>query len=470
MGRGQILNLSPNDSNDNLGPENLNKISYMSKKKRFYITTLGCKVNQYESDGIACELKDAGWTRETACNNAHVCIINTCTVTSRAAMQSRQETRSIIRANPDALIIVTGCHAQTDSETIGKIENIDWITGHREKFDIARAIIESRIPSPCFPESSVCTEESFKSFKPAVFGSNTRAYLKIQDGCNAFCTYCIVPYARGRSRSMPENEVMAHLETLSHQGFHEAILTGIHLGAYGLDFENSGSLLHLIQEIVRLRPIHRIRLSSMEPKELCNDIISLAAKSPSICDHFHIPLQSGDDGILKKMTRPYDTAYFRELVMKIHNACPSAAIGVDILEGFPGETEDAFENTYNLIESLPVSYLHVFPFSPRKGTPAYDYPNKVDTRVIKDRCAKMRKLGIRKKRAFEQKEMGQIREAVIQETKDQRTGLLKAVTSNYLTILVESHGMEENKQLRKKIVNVQLTHTDSRHRLFGKIL
>lgn len=435
--------------------------------KKFYITTLGCKVNQYESDGIACELISAGWSRENTCKSARICIINTCAVTSRAAMQSRQEIRRITKTNPDAFIIVTGCHAQTEPETIGKIENIGWITEHREKFEIARAIIDSKMPCATQTIHSATTsiEKDFHSFPPAVSGNNTRAYLKIQDGCDSFCTYCIVPYARGRSRSMPADEVFTHLKTLSATGFSEAILTGIHLGAYGQDFNNGTRFIDLLREIARQNPIHRIRLSSIEPRELCDEIITLTAETPVICDHFHIPLQSGDDEVLKKMKRPYDTSYFRELIMKVHHRCPTAAIGVDILQGFPGETETAFENTYKLIESLPVSYLHVFPFSPRKGTPAYGYPDKVDTGIIRSRCAEMRKLGQIKKTAFETGEIGQTREAVIQEKREPKTGLLKAVTSNYLTILIT--GKDE---LKQKVVNIKLTHRNRENTLFGRLV
>ncbi|MBF0411408.1 MAG: MiaB/RimO family radical SAM methylthiotransferase [Desulfamplus sp.] len=456
------------------------------REKTFYIATLGCKVNQYESDGIASELVEGGWQKSDHFEDADICIINTCAVTSRAAMQSRQQIRSIIRANSDAKIIVTGCHAQTEPDEIRKIENVDAIIGHNDKFTITQNLIK---------QDQIKNKNS-PFFKPSVTGSKTRAYLKIQDGCNAFCTYCIVPYSRGRSVSMPKNDVIEHLRHLSSKEYKEAILTGIHVGAYGLDFEknisddrklnnneshfnneeplnnrfnNKSPLTDLLLEIERLRPIHRVRLSSIEPKELTDDIIHLAAKTDSIlCDHFHIPLQSGDDTILKRMGRPYNVELFANLITKINNEIPTAAIGVDILEGFPGESDEAFENSFNLIKKLPVSYLHVFPFSPRKGTPAYNYPNKVNNQIVKERCAMLRKVGVEKRILFENRQIannGRYLESVIQDKRDDRTGKLIAVTSNYLSVLVEG-----SDDLKRQIVNISLNSRDKNNRLTGEIV
>jgi len=468
--------------------------------KSFYITTLGCKVNQYESDGIASELIAHGWIATHHCEKADICIINTCAVTARATRQSRQETRSIIRSNPRAKIIVTGCHAQTAAHEIRKIKEVDYVIGHGDKFNIAKVILASFSPNDSGggarptdgerreksqtsshllptaenalekfqdPTSNDCHDTKFQSFSPAVTGDNTRAYLKIQDGCNAFCTYCIVPHARGRSRSMPRHEVISHLRALDEAGYAEAIITGIHTGAYGLDFKEKSSLESLLRLIAHEKPIHRIRLSSVEPRELTDNIINLMVKNPIFCEHFHIPLQSGDDDILSRMKRPYDAALFKSLVKKIRRKKPFAAIGVDILQGFPGESEAAFKNTFNLIRSLPITHLHVFPFSPREGTPAFDYPDKVPREIIRERCSMMRSLGERKTREFETANMGRPLEAVIQEKRDAATGNLKAVTSNYLTIQVEG-----SDDLKKKVVSVQLDHMDGDNppRLVGCVL
>ncbi|OGQ91286.1 MAG: tRNA (N(6)-L-threonylcarbamoyladenosine(37)-C(2))-methylthiotransferase MtaB [Desulfobacula sp. RIFOXYA12_FULL_46_16] len=405
--------------------------------KTFFIQTLGCKVNQYESDGIASGLEERGWTKGK--KNADVVIVNTCAVTSKAAMQSRQAIRRLIRENPDAKVIVTGCHSQTDPEAIKKIDHIDHLVCHQDKLKIADHLASTGDDpfSLIFKKIDRTESNPFTGFHHAVKGDMTRAYLKIQDGCNAFCTYCVVPYARGASLSMPETEVLRHLRELGASGVNEVILTGIHAGMYGLDFKEKSSLLDLLTRIDREHPVYRLRLSSIEPCEINEGIIRLARPGHILCDHFHIPLQSGDDDILKKMKRPYDRFFFKDMVQMIHEILPFAGIGVDTLIGFPSETDRQFQNTYELIESLPISYLHVFPFSARKGTPAYHFDPKVDEKTIKDRCAKMRTLDKMKRREFVGRNLNQKQEGLVQNTPDKKTGLLKAVTSNYLTVLLK---------------------------------
>jgi threonylcarbamoyladenosine tRNA methylthiotransferase MtaB len=413
----------------------------MKQIKSFFIQTLGCKVNQYESDGIASGLEAKGWHREKKGKKTDLTIINTCAVTSKAGMQSRQAIRKLIRENPEAKIVVTGCHAQTDPDMIRKIDGVNHIACHKDKTLIADHIHDLIYnEDPCNESLFQFTKPDFKktgpfrSFPHIVKGHMTRAYLKIQDGCNDFCTYCIVPYARGTSVSMDNSEVLLHLKELGKAGFKEVILTGINIGAYGRDLTPQASLTALLEEIDRQRPVHRIRLSSIEPCEINEDIIRLAGPKHIVCDHFHIPLQSGDDDILKKMNRPYDSALFTDLIQKIHTALPLSGIGVDTLIGFPSETDRQFQNTYELIESLPVSYLHIFPFSSRKGTPAWHFKQKVDENIIKERCAMMRTLDKAKRKAFILANLNKKCEAVVLHEKDEHTGMLKAVTSNYLTV------------------------------------
>ena len=280
--------------------------------KKYKIVTLGCKVNQYESDGISQELDKKGWEKATSIEKIDAVIVNTCAVTSKAGMQSRQAVRKLIRENPDARVIVTGCHAQTDPESIKKIDHVDAIVCHKEKIHIADHIqsICEKGHSPAFAPVDHSRTNTFHGFEQAVSGTMTRAYLKIQDGCNAFCTYCIVPYARGASVSMPEAQVFEHLTQLSEKGYKEVILTGIHTGLYGVDFDNKSSLARLLEEINRRRLVHRVRLSSIEPGEINDTIIELAMPGNVLCNHFHIPLQSGDDHILKQMKRPYRSGFF----------------------------------------------------------------------------------------------------------------------------------------------------------------
>ncbi len=435
--------------------------------KKFYIQTLGCKVNQYESDGIATSLEEQGWTKGEKNKGTDVFIINTCAVTSKASTQSRQAIRKILRENPDARVVVTGCHAQTDPDQIQKIDRIDQIICHKDKIKIAKnitSIYENKAALP-FKKTDHSKIMPFVGFDHAVKGKMTRAYLKIQDGCNAFCTYCIVPYARGSSVSMPEKKVLQHLKELKDSGFKEVIITGIHTGMYGLDFKKKSSLLQLLEKINNEKPVFRIRLSSIEPGEINDGIINLAKKENILCDHFHIPLQSGDDDILKKMKRPYDVALFEDIIHKIHEKIPSAGIGVDTLIGFPSETQKQFENTYELIKRLPISYLHVFPFSARKGTPAFHFDNKVDPAIIKNRCEKMRELDKTKRRAFIAANLNKKLEGLVQQKPDAKTGMLKAVTSNYLTVFLRQ---EHNH--RGKIIDLIPEQCDSDLNIMGKII
>ena len=434
--------------------------------QNYSITTLGCKVNHCESESIIQILKESGWTSVPLGEDAGFCIINTCTVTRKAAMQSRQAVRHAIRSNPRARIIVTGCYAQTEPDEIKKIKGVHYIIGHAGKHKIPEIITSTEEKDFVFPVTiynDIINEKTFKQM-PVALGERTRPFLKIQDGCNAFCTYCIVPYARGRSRSMPLKNILDNIIRIKKSGYREVVLSGIHLGRYGLDLSPQTNLTELIKHINKSRAIERVRLSSIEPLELTEAIIKTVAESDIFCRHFHIPLQSGDDLILKKMRRPYTRSIFRKLLYKIHELIPDAAIGVDTVIGFPGETEKAFENTYNLIEELPATYLHVFPFSSRKGTPASSFPDKVPSKIIKERCKTMRDLGNIKKKEFYKKNIGKKVEVLIEAKRDKATGLLKGMTSNYLPIFLSG-----NDDLKNTIVDAEIEKINNDSSLFGTI-
>ncbi len=401
---------------------------------------MGCKVNQHESDILTVGLRAYGWQAAHRDEKADVCIVNTCTVTQRASMQSRQLIRQLQRQHPGARIIVTGCYAQIAPGEIAAIEGVHMIAGQSRKADLPAMIVQAAHDAGVAPLCAVDRLDPQMPFSmpgAPVPGSRTRPYLKIQDGCNSFCTYCIVPYARGRSRSMPPEEVLRHLHQLGAMGYHEAVLTGIHLGVYGLDLQPAGSLLALLEVIAQERPLARIRLSSIEPNELSDELIDLVAASDLFCPHFHLPLQSGDDTILKRMHRPYTRELFRQRVMHIKRRLPWAAVGADVLLGFPGEDEAAFEQTCRLIERLPLTYLHVFPFSARPGTPAAGYGDQVPSDIIKRRAARVRALGAEKKQAFLQSALGRETDVLLETRRDPATGHLKGLTPNYLTVLLE---------------------------------
>lgn len=268
-------------------------------------------------------------------------------------------------------------------------------------------------------------------------GGRTRPLLKIQDGCDAFCAYCIVPYARGSSRSAEFQAVLDGVTRLADQGFMEVVLTGIHLGAYGRDLEPRTGLADLLHAILQRPDPIRIRLSSIEPLELSDAIIDLAAGSERICRHFHIPLQSGDAQVLKRMRRPYSPERFGDRIARIHRRLPEAAIGTDVLVGFPGETDAAFENTCTLVEALPLTYLHVFPFSARPGTAAFGFGDRVPAEHVRTRCSRLRQLGSRKRLAFHRQFIGRTLPVLTESRRDPQTGLLKGVSSNYLPVLFE---------------------------------
>ncbi len=423
--------------------------------KRFKITTLGCKVNQCESEALAQCLKSAGWTPVHGEENADLCIINTCTVTHKASMQSRQAARQAIRGNPEARVLVTGCYAQTEPEAIAQIEGVDTIVGHGGKHRIPELVDlkpdETISGTPETHCPNIGNERTFRRIPLAEIGARTRPFLKIQDGCDAFCTYCIVPHARGRSRSLAPEAVLDSIRALAESGYREVVLSGVHLGCYGLDLTPKTDLFALLQEIDRKGAVDRVRISSIEPHELTHEIIDLAAGSDRFCRHFHIPLQSGNNGILKRMGRPYTRADFGDLVRRIRTRIPDAAVGADVLVGFPGEDDAAFADTFDLIQGLPITYLHVFPFSPRKGTPAATFPDRVSVDTVKQRCERLRELGIAKKKAFLESFPGKTMTVLVETQRDRKTGMLKGVTSNYLTVMLNGSDALQNSLVDVKI-------------------
>jgi threonylcarbamoyladenosine tRNA methylthiotransferase MtaB len=432
----------------------------------FAVTTLGCKVNQYESEAIARQLKKAGSIQVADDQTADLHIINTCTVTQKASMQSRQAVRRAIRSHADAQIIVTGCYAQTEPDAVAKISGVHQIIGHAYKHKIPAMIqpLKQMISasSPII-EHGVLDDLEFESPAITAFGNRSRPLLKIQDGCDSYCTYCVVPYARGPSRSMPVANVVKHIRRLKQAGYHEAVLCGIHLGAYGKDLQSETDLSSLLHHIEKLRIIDRIRLSSIEPHELTDDIIKLVAETDQFCRHFHIPLQSGDNDVLKKMNRPYKRSFVRDLVLKTNSLIPDAAVGIDILVGFPGETERAFDRTYSLIDELPVSYLHVFPFSARKGTPASKFLPKISANDIKARCQQIRRLGNMKKKRFYNKSIGKTF-ATLMEDNQSAAGFMKGTTSNYIPVRVPWQGAHKN-----ALVDVRIDRVDADGVVFGTV-
>lgn len=429
---------------------------------RVAITTLGCKVNQYESAAMGESLEKQGFRLVPFPEEADFYIINTCTVTGRTDYQSRQLIRRAGKANPRAAIIVTGCYAQTAPDVFTGMPGVTVVAGTQEKDRIVEIIGEIKKNSqfgktsgsaPSVLVSDIGGGITDWEIRPvSIFPGHTRSFLKIQDGCNAFCSYCIVPYARGRSRSIGQEEVMGRIQSLARNGYREVVLTGIHLGAYGEDRYDGSSLPGILRRVEELRTIERLRLSSIEPREITEEIMAIMKGAHIVCPHLHIPLQSGDDGILSRMERNYTAAFFRDLVVKVCASRPDMTVGMDVMVGFPGEDEKAFENTMALIDSLPIAYLHVFPYSRRPGTAAARMGNQVGEEDKKRRGQKLRQLGMMKRQAFLEEFVGSTMPVLIEKRKDRQSGCLKGFTHNYLPVLLQ----DGHAEMVNTIVSVKL--------------
>jgi threonylcarbamoyladenosine tRNA methylthiotransferase MtaB len=394
-------------------------------------------VNQFESEALIDALEQREYTVVPFEEGADIAIINTCTVTHRADFQSRQMVRRASRSNPNSLVIVTGCYPQVEADTLLKMKGTHYLLGNGEKSripDYLPSMQEGKFPR--VHVGDIQKERLFSETPLHSFHRHTRAFLKIQDGCNAHCSYCIVPHARGRSRSLPPERVAENLRILRARGFKEVVLTGIHLGAYGFDLNPPFPLEGLLRQLEKEETPDRIRLSSIEPRDFSPELISVLGQSHKTCPHLHIPIQSGDDDLLKKMNRDYDRCFLSDLVRELHLRISKISIGADVIVGFPGETEEKFRHTYELVESLPFSYLHVFPFSKRKGTPAFEFPQGANEKEIKRRAEAMRGLGREKRQAFYRQFLNQELSVLVEDRKEKETGRGKGFSRNYIPVLI----------------------------------
>ncbi|MGV8058576.1 MAG: tRNA (N(6)-L-threonylcarbamoyladenosine(37)-C(2))-methylthiotransferase MtaB [Smithellaceae bacterium] len=403
------------------------------------IATLGCKVNRYESAALEEDLQKNKFILVPFNAFADFYIINTCTVTAFSDWQSRQLIRRAHRMNPQAKILVTGCYAQIASRDIAALDGVSIVVGNNMKDHIAALLENNTAFSSGVLINNIFRQEKFCNMPIATFGDRTRAFLKIQDGCNSFCSYCIVPYARGKSRSLPPEEALSALTKLNQEGYKEIVLTGIHLGIYGHDLKPATDISHILHQICDRHWDTRIRLSSIEPREATTDLLNILKDDDLICPHLHIPLQSGDDKILQLMKRDYDAHFYRNLIENVYSTISNIAIGVDVMVGFPSESEQQFKNTLNLLEDLPVAYLHVFPYSARPGTSALKLQPKIPEAIKKERAAVLRNLSIQKREKFALRFLEKPLKVLVESTKDKKTGLLKGFSQNYLPFLLDGN-------------------------------
>ncbi len=406
------------------------------KGKTVALETLGCKVNQYESSCLLEGLKERGCLQVPFRQPADIYIVHSCAVTARAAFQTRQLLRRARRLNPGALVVAAGCDAQLEPDRLAGEQLATHILGSDEKFDLLRWIeTPGSFSNPC---RAVFDSRSLDRFNAQpvsrMHTGRTRAFLKIQDGCNAFCSYCIVPYTRGRSRSLPMTDVISQMNRFVDAGYREVVLTGIHLGQWGRDLHPSEDLSRLLKTIEEGSPPHRLRLSSLEPLEWHGELLETVSSLQSVCPHFHVPLQSGDDEVLRRMNRPYTSLQYAELIHELRRRFPDAALGADVLAGYPGETEKQFSNTFRLLDGLPLTYLHIFPFSPRPGTPAAELPGRIGPQEMKRRTGILRELSAKKRRLFRNRFLNRPLEVLVES--EAAPGFWHGTTANYLQVLV----------------------------------
>jgi len=408
-------------------------------EKTFSTITIGCKLNQFETEWIREALIRRDWKFRRFEDGAAFCIINSCTVTARSDARCRNAARRAKRTNPGSFVVVTGCYAETQRESLDEMREVDLVLGNGEKSSlpaILDAIAEGdrgNLP-PDGPALSM--RKPPERFEIDRFLDHVRAFVKIQEGCNASCSYCIVPRARGPSRSVPVPDVLGQISVLQENGYHEIVLSGVHIGRYGADFDPACTLADLVEAILERIDAVRVRLSSIEMNEVTPRLLDLVRATDRLAPHLHIPLQSGDDRILEAMNRSYRASGFRGRIEEIARARDGIAIGTDIIVGFPGETEACFENTYELVRDLPISHLHVFGYSARPQTPAAAMAGTVGGERKRERGGRLIELGKAKRRAFLESHIGSVQLVLVQKPPHRQPSLVRSLTGTYCEVLL----------------------------------
>ncbi|ASJ93316.1 MULTISPECIES: tRNA (N(6)-L-threonylcarbamoyladenosine(37)-C(2))-methylthiotransferase MtaB [Staphylococcus] len=413
--------------------------------------TLGCKVNHYETEAIWQLFKDANYERVEFETNADVFVINTCTVTNTGDKKSRQIIRRAIRQNPDAVVCVTGCYAQTSSAEIMEIPGVDIVVGTQDRhklLDYIQQFQEER--QPINGVGNIMKNRTYEELEVPYFTDRTRASLKIQEGCNNFCTFCIIPWARGLMRSRDPEKVVEQATQLVNSGYKEIVLTGIHTGGYGQDLKNY-NLAQLLRDLDTIEGLERIRISSIEASQLTDEVIDVIGNSNKVVRHLHIPLQSGSDDVLKRMRRKYTMAHFSERLTKLHQALPDLAVTSDVIVGFPGESEEEFQETYDFIVNHHFSELHVFPYSPRIGTPAARMDNQIDEETKNVRVHKLISLSNQLAKEYASKFEDEVLE-VIPEEMGEEPHTLVGYADNYMKVRFEGDDSLIGQIVKVKIV------------------
>jgi threonylcarbamoyladenosine tRNA methylthiotransferase MtaB len=406
--------------------------------RRVAFATLGCRVNQVDSQQLQASLEARGFATVPFGDPADVVVVNTCTVTARAEISDRQAIRRARRANPDARVVVTGCWAQTSAGEVARLAGVDLVIGNADKARLP-ALVEDLLAATVRDRARVevgdlrDTAMTVADPRTRVAG-RSRAFLKVQDGCQHRCAFCIVPLARGASRSLRPHDVADQVRLLVEAGHPEITLTGVDLGHYGADLVPRTTLAALLRELVAVPGLRWLRLSSMLPAYFTDELLEILTGSPVIAPHVHVPLQSGSDRILRAMRRPYTVAMYRRVVERLAAGIPRLGLGADVIAGFPGETDADAEATAALIESLPFTYLHVFPYSDRRGTEAPTRPAHVDSGTVRRRAAKLRGLGAARSQSFRRSLVDRTEDVLVLETRERASGALVGLTGNYVEV------------------------------------
>ena len=413
-----------------------------SEKKVSFIT-LGCKVNQYDSDAMRTLFVKNGYRQAGEDENADVYVVNTCSVTSIGDRKSRQMVRRIRRSHPEAIIAVAGCYAQLAPEVFEKMGDVDVIVGVHNRSHIVEYVEEAKKRTdrkPLNETVDIMKVKTFENMSVDVSGEvKTRAFVKVQEGCDNYCTFCIIPYARGKLKSRLQKDAVEEIKKLVSQGYREVVLTGIHLGNYGKDFHDGTSLATLVAELVKIPDLLRIRLGSVESVELSDELISIIKNEPKVCRHLHLPIQSGSDAVLKGMNRHYRLSQFKALIRELREKVPGIALTTDLIVGFPGETEENFLETLDTLKELKFSGIHVFPYSRRTGTPAATYPNQVSSEVKKERVHRVQELEKEIACAYRSQFMGKVVHVLAEEIKN---GYFEGLTGEYIRVSIKDSHIE----------------------------
>lgn len=432
--------------------------------------TLGCKVNQYETQAIRESLVAKGFVETIPERAADLYVINTCTVTSASDEKSRQYIKQVKRKNPRATVVVTGCYAEAEVESVKKLEGVDFVITKAEEAQLAEIV--SRDTMHGVPTSSVSlppekkeewgvdtyihrsAKESIYNLKISHFAGHTRAFLKIEDGCDMYCSYCIIPYVRGSIKSRRPLDILEEARRLIDNGYKEIILTGIHLGAYGKDTQDNHRLLDIIHMLSNLSGLERLRLSSIEVNEISHDLINLIIHTKKICPHFHIPLQSGDDFILKRMNRKYTASHYLEVLDSIRSKIDSPSFTTDVIIGFPGEQDEHFENTINLCKKAGFSRMHLFSFSARDGTPAAKMTDRCPPQVIKQRKTMLEATANTLAFNYKNNSLNRIAEVLVEIERDPKTNKLCGYSRQYIKVLFDGPDTIKNTIVSVRIGNI----------------